>query len=86
MQSKASMKRTGCTRHDGNNANNTEQLFMSAADVAAENFYENMQAANADYENVCTNRSPVKGEPYCLHVVTDGMERLGYDHFGSWSP
>ena len=60
-------------------------IMMCAADVAAENFYENMQAANADYENVFTNRSPVKGEP-CLHVVTDGMERLGYDHFGCWSP
>jgi len=53
---------------------------MCAADSAAENFYENAHVANADYENVFLNRSPVRGILH-LHVEADGMEQLQYDHF-----
>jgi len=48
---------------------------MCAADSAAENFYENAHVANADYENVFLNRSPVRGILH-LHVEADGMEQL----------
>ena len=55
-------------------------LYMCTAESAAENLYENAQAANANHDNVFTNRSPVRGE-LSLHLDTDGC-----DHFTSRSP
>jgi len=45
---------------------------MCAAESAAENFYENAQAANVNHDNVFTDRSPARGEsyPYLNRIIS----------------